>query len=272
MKQIIFLIVLCGIVLLQSCAVPQVIVKGTVTALNVPKPEIVIKQELRDFLKKNPNPRIVLRVPSTTTNVTSAESERNADYNSLYGRIEKELMKAGFTVRDRSLLNNLLSSGQNLSYKEIGEKTETDIIIEIISIRTNKISDDSKKIVTEYPLEGWKRTVSEIEKDLKNVFSVENSVIDCKIILVNDGTTAGMFTFNYCRCDKNLEGSCSVEFLTYKNGKKYRWINDYSYKDVKTMRATGMSEWYNKVNFITTLDYTSEVLSRDLIRILSGQN
>jgi hypothetical protein len=144
---ILILICLCGIVILQSCAA-AIAVKGKVSAV-ARENEIVVNPELREFLKKNPNPRVVLRVPSITSNVTVAESERNSEYNSLYGRIEKELIKEGYTIRDRSMLNSVLSSGQNLSYKEIGEKIETDIIIEIVSITSNKMSDDSKKVTFE---------------------------------------------------------------------------------------------------------------------------
>ncbi|MDR1348714.1 MAG: hypothetical protein LBJ63_09895 [Prevotellaceae bacterium] len=140
---ILILIYLCSIIILQSCAA-AIAVKGKVSAVSHGN-EIVVNPELREFLRKNPNPRVVLRVPSTTSNVTVAESERNSEYNSLYGRIEKELMKEGYTIRDR----NLLSSGQNLSYRDIGEKIETDIIIEIVSITESKISDENKKVTFE---------------------------------------------------------------------------------------------------------------------------
>jgi hypothetical protein len=267
MRKSIILICLCGIVILQSCA--AIAVKGKVSAV-ARENEIVINPELREFLKKNPNPRVVLRVPFTTSNVTAAESKINSDYNSLYGRIEKELMKEGYTVRDRNMLNSILSSGQNLSYKEIGEKIETDIIIEIISITSSEISDDSKKVTfektvlpfTKKTFPDKKKLINELDKQMNIALTVENYTVDCKVILVNEGTTVGMFTFNYCACS---EVPCVIEVRTNKAGKEY-WIAPES--EVLMVRTEGDTKWYSGVTFVGKLNVISEILAHDLVKIL----
>ncbi|MDR2653534.1 MAG: hypothetical protein LBC68_14720 [Prevotellaceae bacterium] len=287
-KNIIILICVCSIIILQSCA-SEHIVKGKFSAV-APKNEIVVSPELREFLTKNPNPRVVLRVPSTTSSITASESEKNSQYNSLYGRIEKELMKEGYTVRDRNLLNNLLSSGQNLSYKEIGEKVQTDIIIEIVSINSSKISDNNKKIKIEEDisvhgknnssalsilffdftndLSQHSKAMNDINAQMNNAFSVNSYTVDCKIILVNEGTTVGMFTFNYCRCNEN--DPCAVEIRTYRKGRSYYLYPD---SDDGIIRVEGDidTRWLYRINYQSELNDISEILTRDLVNILRGK-
>jgi hypothetical protein len=269
MKNVIILICACSIIILQSC-VATIAVKGKLYAV-APVNEVVVNPSLRNFLNQTHNPRVVLRVPSTTSNVTAAESERNSEYNNLYGRIEKELMKEGYTVRDRNLLNNLLSSGQNLSYKEIGEKVETDIIIEVISIISNKISNENKKFEFEkdvLPMFPDKnKLINGLDKQLNNIFTTENYTIDCKVILVSEGTTVGMFTFNYCSCEDYME-PCDMEVRTYRYGKKYYLYPD---SDECVARTEGETGWYRGVNFKAKLNTISEILSHDLVKILHGK-
>jgi hypothetical protein len=264
MKKSLILICLCSIVILQSCSPKAIAVSGKFSTV-APENEIVINPELREFLKKNPNPKVVLRVPSTTSNVTAAESEKNSNYNNLYGRIEKELMKEGYTVRDRNLLNNLLLSGQNLSYKEIGEKIETDIIIEIVSINENTVSTTNSKVEFEQDISQLNTNIT-----IKNLFTAINYAVDCKIILVNEGTTVGMFTFNYCNCALPNYGACDTQIRTYKYGKKYYL---YPTKYIGYVVSWPASEqWHTSVKHTLTTTILSELLARDLIKILRGKD
>ena len=93
-------------------------------------PEIVTTDVLKNYLNAHPKPSVVLRVPYSTKNVAEAEQKLNQDYDNAYNQIEKALMKAGFTVRDRGLLNSILSGG-NENYEEIKKKVNTDLIIEV---------------------------------------------------------------------------------------------------------------------------------------------
>jgi hypothetical protein len=185
-------------------------------------------------------------------------------------------MKEGYTVRDRSLLNNLLSSGQNLSYKEIGEKIETDIIIEIVSVTSSNLLDDSKEYTFEKTVGPFtkklfpdrNKLIDELNRQMNNAVTVENYTVDCKVILVNEGTTVGMFTFNYCSCMPTME-VCAMEVRTARAGKEY-WINPDS--EILFVRPEGEVKWYPKVGFFIKLNVISEILARDLVKILRGQN
>jgi len=273
--KIIFFICACGIILLQAC-MPSKVIKGTVKVAGDTH-EVIVQSEFRDFLKKNSKPSIVLRVPTTTGTIMTTEAEKIGNYNSLYGRIERELMKAGYTVRDRNLLNNLLLSGQNLSYKEIGEKIQTDIMIEIISITSHTILNEEMEVELLFPDKlpkkkngsyygtddfVWGQNKPVAEKDIKNMLTVRNYTVDCKIILVNEGRTVGMTTFYYNRCD----GDCSFE-LSAKRTPFYL----YELEKDKNIRVEGSSRWYDGVIFSFELNYLSEMLANDLMKIFRGQ-
>ncbi|MDR1347209.1 MAG: hypothetical protein LBJ63_02095, partial [Prevotellaceae bacterium] len=105
-----------------------------------------------------------------------------------------------------------------------------------------------------------------LDKQMNNAFTVENYTVDCKVILVNEGTTVGMFTFNYCNCS---EAPCAIEVRAYRYGSKKYWINPES--DESIVRTEGETQWYSRVNFVAKLNDISEILSRDLVKILQGK-
>ena len=270
---LLFSILLFVFVLLQSCGASEKIGKGTIGVTNVPKPEIIVQPELREFLKNNPKPSIVLRVPATTSNVTTTESGNISEYNSLYGRIEKELKKVGYIVRDRSMLNEVLSSGKNVSYQEIGEKIQTDIILEIISISKTTIDKQNIDIQTDY-------TNADIKQDLLNSFIIEKYIVDCKIVLVNSGTTVGMSTSNYCHCNKSfsISNGCNIEFKVIRGGSSAFGLNALvaSLNDVDSgsgiyLKNEADSKWYNKLTYGIPMEDLSEMVANDLIKIFKGQ-
>ena len=262
---LLFSVLLFVFVLLQSCETTK-IGHGTIGVTNVPKPEIIVQPELREFLKKNPKLSIVLRVPATSSNVTTTEAGNISEYNSLYGRIEKELMKVGYTVRDRSMLNEVLASGRNMSYQEIGEKIQTDIILEIISISKVTIDKQYLDVQTDFQYPRAYRSHykdADIKQDLLNHYGVEKYIVDCKIVLVNSGTTVGMSTSTYCNCNKNSNNACNFEFkVTIGKYNDEAWI----------YLRTSDSKWYdNKINHTIKMEDLSEMVANDLIKIFKGQ-
>jgi len=94
------------------------------------KDEISISPNLKLFLLSEKSRQqqisVVLRTPRTTSNITQ-EVQNSEIYNS----IERNLMNAGYTVRDRALLEKLVMNEQ-LSYESIAEKIKVDLIIEIL--------------------------------------------------------------------------------------------------------------------------------------------
>lgn len=86
---------------------------------------------LKLFFKDNPFPKIVLRIPN---NENRSEGAYSTGGNSLYNTIEKELLKAGFVVRDRSLFSEIMNNVRNTDYSKLKEITDTDLILEVLNI------------------------------------------------------------------------------------------------------------------------------------------
>ena len=264
-EKIILFICACCFVLLQSCGTSGKFGKGTVGITNVSKPEIIVQPELREFLKNNPKPRIMLRVPFETSNVTTTESGKISEYNSLYGRIEKELMKVGYIVRDRSMLNAVINSTPNASYQEIGEKTQTDIILEIISISRIPVGKQDIDFQTEFQRpRGFGMSDFDFKQDIQNSIIIEKYIVDCKIVLVNSGTTVGMSTSNYCNCSKNLNKLCDVEFKVIRNNNNWQQV-------WKKLKSPVDSKWYDKLDYGIPMEDLSEMVANDLIKIFQRQ-
>ena len=87
--------------------------------------EIVTGTKIKEFIKNNPNPSIVLKVPNTENK--STQSDPN---NYIYSTIEKELTKAGFNVKDRGLFNEIVSKADAINYNDLKKLTGTDLILD----------------------------------------------------------------------------------------------------------------------------------------------
>jgi len=179
--------VICSLFLLVSCA-PKLAMVKTIPKQN----DIIITSEMKQFSKENRNPSVVLRVPYVTSSISETERKHLSKYNDIYNQIEKNLLKAGFTVRDRGLLNNILSTGQS-SYAEIGKKIETDIIIEILSI--------------DFAIDNYVHTAI-LKKSNKEIFVTTNPQIaklECKLTIVDKGLSGGILTLYYTSCTEGCD-------------------------------------------------------------------
>jgi hypothetical protein len=85
------------------------------------------------------------------TSNTSGTKDNNVFYNA----IEKELLKQGFSVRDRGLFNEIINKSSSTGYSKIKDLNNTDLIFEVVNIgpavvySTNKITVVGKKKQTE---------------------------------------------------------------------------------------------------------------------------
>ena len=177
--------------ILTSCSSGKKIIKFATIS-----DETYANPNLKQFFKDNRNPNIVLRVPNNNDKATSNTStSRNNDV--LYNTIEKELLKENFSVRDRGLFNELLSKAATTDYSKIKELTNTDIILEVVSIdpsvlyTTNKVTTVTTKKETE---------------NIGNVdYKEKGASVEYKIILVKNNEIAGSYKFNYKPCPDGCE-------------------------------------------------------------------
>ena len=161
--------------------------------INYPKKpdEIFVNANLKQFLKANTAPKMVLRVPNSADKATSNTST-NQDNNLLYNAIEKEFLKAGFSVRDRGLFNEIINKTGSTDYSKIQDLTNTDLILEVVNIdpkviySTNKVTVVSKK----------KRTEEIQGIDYKRY----GASVEYKLIIVKNNEIAGAYKYNYKPC------------------------------------------------------------------------
>ncbi len=186
----------------SACMMPQIVT--TYQARN----DLILKDSWKDFLTKNPNPKVVLRVPDSPKDITQSEM---MTYNSLYSHIEKSMLEANFTVRDRSLLKEVLNrAGGELNYADIGKKIDTDVIVEIVNVKIGTwmqgtVSSDSQgapdseagRRQAESDLKSQSlrkgRSVRPAGGDRSNS-EVFGAIVEGRIIMVATGDIVGMFT------------------------------------------------------------------------------
>jgi hypothetical protein len=127
-----------AIILLTSCSSFKEVIKYP-TRSN----DIYANNNLKDFFKNNKKPSIVLRVPNSD-NKSGGNITTNQDNNILYNAIENELLKEGYSVRDRGLFNELINKSGSTDYSKIKELTNTDLILEVVSIDTKVLYSTNK--------------------------------------------------------------------------------------------------------------------------------
>ena len=179
------------------------------------KPDDIVKTtSLTNFLKDNKNPKVVLRVPQNAYTVTESERneayfEENQDY--LYNAIENQLLSSGFIVRDRQLFNQIVENeDNNIDYKQLKDKSDTELIIELIEIdpsilyETNKYYDNKNN-----------EKVDKFKKRRRYGASIE-----FKIVMISTNEFAGVYKFNYTPCVEGCVISTSYKDQIYERNKK----------------------------------------------------
>jgi hypothetical protein len=177
MKKTIFILAVA--LLASSCGV----YKGYVQS----KPfefEKTIQPDFNNYLKTKPNLSVVLRVPTAASGVTQEEVSKN---NAFYLQVEKNLMRQGFEVRDRNLLNLLLESGVT-DYGEIARKTAADVIIEIISVTYPDATREHTQITLDKPRPKQLYYLSERIR-------IAVAMIEFKLVQVENNKTGAISTF-----------------------------------------------------------------------------
>jgi hypothetical protein len=151
----------------------------------LPPPDNVTQPALLAFMKDVRNPTIVLRVPAPQTLVTQAQGQQGtAEAGDGYVTIEKELVKAGFTVRDRGLLEEILRSNQNLDFAAIQQKIGAQLILEIVSIQPRSYGTDAYVEANSHR-EGQLR---------RGVFPINGWHFEARVVLVNSGEIGGLYS------------------------------------------------------------------------------
>ncbi len=193
--------------ILNSCALKTGYLKFDRTKQD----EIIATVNIKKFMASHPNPSIVLRVPD------GGGSILGNDNNSLiYNAIEKELIIAGFNVKDRGLFKAVMDKSKSSDYSQINEVTKTDLILELIlpdtkqQYRTNRFyTEDDEEIIFN-----------------DREFNRDGLEIDFKLILVKENEYGGSYSFYYAPCEKKNElCGCKVVYKNYTPPRTYPQVN-----------------------------------------------
>jgi hypothetical protein len=212
---------------------PRAIIKPNSSARN----EVIVTPELKALLEETPRPKLVIRVSNPPANVTEAEK-----FNAYINLIEKTLMQNAFTVRDRALLENLMRSG-NADYKTIGEKIDTDIILDILSLQF----DIPNRWTTYLNLT---TNQNETFRFPDNFVDCQLAKLECRLTIVTKGQLGGMFTFYASRCDVQ-----DLEFVVNNYSGTMMWANSQTpqmYRDLSVPNDTEQIKAY----FVTYLAHS----------------
>lgn len=200
--------------------------------LSPEKDETVKNAGKLEFLKNATNPTIVLRVPNASREVLEEDrnvktAKNNDGTNNLndinvYNVIEKELLKGGFTVRDRALFEKVLGDKSVNDYSRIKELTETDLILELSSIQYVKYPMNSFTFYSQSKRKG------NIERRINctNYFNIYGLKLEFRLIKVKENDFIGSFTYNYTPCtdypcnykiNVSSANACSSPFIEQGN-------------------------------------------------------
>lgn len=201
MKKFYFLLLISSLVF-TSCS-------SSKTLKFTQKTDDIVKTEsLKDFLTDNKKPKVVLRVNESSMTVTEGE---NNDY--IYNAIENQLLASGFIVRDRQLFNQIIANDENnIDYQKLKEKSDTDLIIELVKINpqilyeTNKYYDknDREKVEKSYTYKEY------------------GASVEFKVVMIDSNEFAGVYKFNYTPCVKGCVISKSLSELRKERKKKLK--------------------------------------------------
>ncbi|RRQ48637.1 hypothetical protein DZC72_13195 [Maribacter algicola] len=170
----------CALLALSSCSTTKTI------KFSEKQNDVYTTENLKEFLKKNKNPKVVLRVPEVSINTTTQE---NIDY--LYNSIENQLLSSGFVVRDRQLFNQIIENeSNNVDYEKLKEKSDTDLIIELTKLdpsilyETNQFYDKKNRVRTEK----------------EGIHERYGASVEFKVVSIENNEYAGMYKLNYTPC------------------------------------------------------------------------
>jgi hypothetical protein len=177
--------VLLCLITLYSCSLPTKIIRYPDK-----RNEFFSNSSLRDYLLTNNNPKFVLRVSEPALN-TWIGSNPKKTVNYFYSIMENELVKQGFSVKDRSTFNEIISrtNSSELLKKEL---SDADLILEVVNIddkivySTNKVTNIGSN--------------NSFEKPQSLEYRSLGAYVEYRLIMVKTNEIGGTYKFYYQPC------------------------------------------------------------------------
>ena len=187
------LILILSLIILSSCSTTKTL------KFSQKSDDIIRTEPLKEFLRNNKKPKVVLRVNSNSISVTENE---NNDY--LYNAIENQLLASGFIVRDRQLFKQIIENDDNnIDYQKLKEKSDTDLIIELTKLDPTILYETNKYLD--------KNNRQKVEDDY--TYQRYGASVEFKVVMINSNEFAGVYKFNYTPCVSGCVVSKSLKEL-----------------------------------------------------------
>lgn len=187
---------------------------------------ILTNYGLREYIQNTESPRVVLKVPQGNSLVVEDLDLYNA---SLYYAIEKEFLDAGFEVRDRQLFDIVLTKlGTDKYYEDIRDATNTDLLIELVSI-----NDDVKYTTNKYT------TKSGREITTSTSVTYYGASVEFRVTLIGSNNISGIYSFNYAPC----QNGCSYYGLGMNKKSRQAILDKIEKEDYEFVERDAMVEF-----------------------------
>lgn len=158
--------------------------------------ETFANYNLKEFLRENRTPKIVLRVPNSSDKATS-NSSLGKDNDVLFNAIEKEFLRQGYIVRDRGLFNEIIDKAGSSDYSKIQGLTDTDLILEVINIDRKVVYTTNKITVIK------KKSESEVIQNID--YARYGASVEFRIIMVKNNEVAGSYKYHWRPCPQGCQ-------------------------------------------------------------------
>ena len=196
---------------MSSCA------KYVYINFTAPNDEKYETSDLKNYFSKTNKPVIMLRTPI------------NDFDNSFFNNIEKRFLEKGFTVRDRSLFDRILTQSQYTDYSKMAELSNTDIVIEIVGIE--KTTYYNREVID---MKGKKIKIGDCNFGAYNGYRIQ-----MKVVMIKSNSLVGTYTFNYA---PDLNG---IKYLVHAKGCKltpvFKTSKDKKDKPTQTVFRNGLN-------------------------------
>jgi hypothetical protein len=192
-KTVVYTILLTSVMFLSGCGSYR-IYSGSVQYDASTYNNIIKSSELNAYMASRDTLRFVLRTPA---GLGEMEPKAQVQWNTISSQIEKEIIRKGHIIKDRTLLENLLDKGA-LMGSSFHSALNTDIIIELINIEFDVPNPTYDFAIRE------KRMLSNFNnwKDLEFI-DCRMALMECRITLVELGDIGGIFRFYVSGCDES---------------------------------------------------------------------
>lgn len=159
--------------------------------------------QLRNYIKKNNSPTIVVRSSGQTGSIASSSSS-----DRVCSILEMALAKNNFDVRDRSLFESVATARNQtaISYKDIYDATNVDLLLEITSISLNDYYSVDGFYVNKEKYERF----PEVEYSGNKIhprYVFRGMSLTIKVIVLKDNIVGGSYSYSYIPCSRNSGGA-----------------------------------------------------------------